>query len=173
MLVLILFLTLAALFIFMSGRVFYRKRQVDEVYKKVNALLLMRNQQLANQLNSNSLLQTDKTLSSVEKLLNQSAEDELDMFETIAIENRINRFFDDPFLNQLSKNESTQPLYNTIINSNIQFKEAREAFNMAATYHNYSVEYFPTKTLSKLLGYKTVPQLTYPNNIPVDFDPAI
>lgn len=172
MLVLILSLILAALFIFMLGRVFYRKRQVDEVYKKVSALLMKRNEQLAHQLKNNTLFQSNQTLSSVEKLLNQSAEDEPDMFETIAIENRINQYLDDSFLSQLSKNESTQPLYNTIINSNIQFKEAREAFNMAATYHNYSVEFFPTNTLSKLLGYKTVPQLTYPNNTPVEFDPA-
>lgn len=171
MLVLILFLILAALFIFMLGRVFYRKRQVDEVYKKINALLLKRNEQLAHQLNNNPL--SNKTLSSVSMLLKQSAEDEPDMFETIAIENRINQFFDNPFLNQLSKNEGTQALYNTIVNSNIQFKEAREAFNMAATFHNYSVEFFPTKTLSKILGYKVVPQLTYPDNTPIEFDPVM
>lgn len=158
-----MFLILGALFIFMWTRVIYRKRQVDEVYTKINPLLKKRNEQIAFQLSNKVVSYSSTTLSSVQKLLIQSAEEELDMFETIAIENRMNQYFDNSFLSHLSKNENTQLLYNSIINTNIQLKEARETFNMAATYHNYSVEFFPTKILSKLLGYQTVPQLSYPN----------
>ena len=164
MLILILLLILGALFIFIFGRVIYRKRQVAEVYKKVSPLLQKRNEQIAHHLLNHTVLPSIPQFASVQKLLSQANEEELDMFETVAIENRINQYFDESFLDQLSKKEDMQALYNAIINSNMQLKEARETFNMAATYHNYSVEFFPTKTLSKLLGYQTVPQLTYPNN---------
>jgi len=147
---------------FISARIVYRKRQVDEVYKKIVPLLQKRNEQIALQLSNNTLNYGNLTILSVQQLLNQANEEDLDLFETIGIENRINQYFDDAFLNQLSKNEHTQGLYKTIINSNIQLTEARDAFNLASTYHNYSVEFFPTKIFSKLLGYKTVPQLAYP-----------
>lgn len=165
MLILVLLLILGSLFIFILGRIIYRKRQVDEVYKKISPLLQKRNEQIALQLSNNSILLSEPAFSSVQILLNQATEEELDLFETLAIQNRINQYFDESFLEQLSEREDTKVLYNALISSNLQLKEARECFNMAATYHNYSVEFFPTKTLSKLLGYQTVPQLTYPSEI--------
>jgi len=162
LLVLILFLTLGALFIFMLGRVVYRKREVVEVYKKISPLLQKRNEQIAHQLSNKVFDVSSPVLLSVQKMLDQAAEEDLDMFETIAIENKMIQYFDNSFLNQLSENENTQALYKTIINSNINLIEARDTFNMTATYHNYSVEYFPTKIFSKILGYQTVPQIAYP-----------
>jgi len=167
LLVLVLSLVLATLFFFMVGKTIFRKRQVDEVYKKVKLLLAERNQVLSKHFNSVYKYPAgiENTLHSVFSLLEQSAEEDTDLLETIAIENKINQHLDKPMMQKLSETNDAQALHNAILNSNIKFKEAREAFNSAATYHNYSVEYFPTKMLTRILGYEAIPLLNFPPGI--------
>lgn len=122
--------------------------------------MVLRNKQIAKLLAENTFNNTLQVnnLSKINQLLNQSINDDVDLAELIAIEQNFNKHYN-ALIRNSTTNEQMEQLFEGRLLANLKFSQNSQEFNTAATYHNNAVNYFPTKLIAKLLGYKTVPLL--------------
>jgi len=137
-----------------------RKRRVDYLLPELNKQIVQRNKEIEGLLHEDMFKNTEQLnhLKKIKQLLNQSINEEVDLAELIAIEQNLDKHYDALICDSLN-NEQMELLFEGRLLANLKFSQKTEEFNSAATYHNNSVKYFPTKLIAKLLGYKVVPLL--------------
>lgn len=137
-----------------------RKRRVDYLLPQLNKQIVQRNKEIEGLLHQDMFKSTGQLahLKKIKQLLNQSINDEVDLAELMAIEQNFNKYYNALICSSVN-NEQMELLFEGRLLANLKFSQKTQEFNSAATYHNNSVKYFPTKLIAQLLGYKVVPLL--------------
>lgn len=160
MLIALLSILLLVLICSFFVQIITRKRRVDFYLPQLTKQMVLRNEKFTEFLKDYSTDNTEQlhSLDKINQLLNQSINDEVDLVELMAIEQNFNKHYDALILNS-SKYEEMEYLFEGRLLANLKFEQHAQEYNSAATYHNNSVVYFPTKLFAQLLGYKAVPLL--------------
>lgn len=160
MLIAILSILLLVLICSIFVQIITRKRRVYLLLPQLNKQMALRNKEIEGLLYKDMFKSTKQLahLKKIKQLLNQSINDEVDLVELMAIEENFNNHYNALIQDSYNK-EQMELLFEGRLLANLKFNQIMQEFNSAATYHNNSVNYFPTKLLAQLLGYKTVPLL--------------
>jgi len=164
-LIALLIILLAVLICSFFVQIISRKRKVDYLLPQLNKQMVERNKQIVKFLNESGFKDAEQLhyISKIKQLLNQVINDDIDLVELIAIEDNFDKHYN-ALLMSCNNNEEMEYFFESRLLANLKFNQKTLEFNSAVTYHNNSVNYFPTKLFAQLLGYKTVPLLKT-NNI--------